>query len=149
VSRAWIWSLVLVAGVLAAAFGGLALYNRAMLTRDIDRLFEEILANGDAAEAYRRADAALQRVYSPKEFVDVAAAQPGLFRRDSLSGVEVRWLKDTRDLYAMVRTRIVDIGEVDFYCRNVGGEQWRLVGIAPVLPAAIPGDLNEVNTGRR
>jgi len=148
-SRAWIWTLVLIAGVLGAAFGGLALYNRAMLTRDVDRLFEDVLASGDANEAYRRADPALQRAYSPKEFLEVATAQPGLFKRDSLSGVEVRWLKDTRDLYAMIRARVVDVGEVDFYCRNVGGEQWRLVGIAPVLPAAIPGDLNEVNTGRR
>jgi hypothetical protein len=148
-SRAWIWPLVIVAAVMAVAFGGLALYNRAMLARDVDRLFEDILASGDATEAYRRADAALQRAYSPKEFLAVAAAQPSLFRRDALSGVEVRWLKDTRDLYAMIRTRVLDVGDVDFYCRNVGGEQWRLVGIAPVLPMAIPGDLNDVHTGRR
>ena len=147
--RPWLWSVMAVLGVLAAAFGGLALYNRAMLSNDVDRLFADILANGDADEAYRRADPVFQRSYPHKEFVDFAAAHAEVFRRDALVGVEVRWLKDARDLYALVRVGTTGSGQVDFYCRNVGNERWRLIGIAPFLPAAIPTDVHEVSTGRR
>jgi hypothetical protein len=120
---------------------GAAWYNSFMMGQHLDRLGHDVLADGDAETAYRRAHPQLQALYPREAFLEFARQRPSVFRRDKLTGVEVRWLTGAGGLYAVLTARVQeDEGEAEvvYYCVQTGTQTFRLIGIAPGLDAAVP-----------
>src|SRR3989442_4600072 len=141
VTPTWFWVLALFVAVFGSMFGGLWLYSNHILEKNIDLLFQQVLGEGDAATAYKEADVRFQAAYSRADFLEFADKEPHLFRRDKLTGVKIDWLTQRGSLYVRIKTRVddgTDRVEIDFYCRPAGRDQWRLIGIAPDLVAAVP-----------
>jgi hypothetical protein len=133
----WLWiAVVLVAGLTAVTVA-ISLYNRAMLEKDVDHLYQTVLADGDLAAAYDHADPRFRAAVAWPDFQAVAANHPHWFDRSQLRGVEVLWRTHQGGLYVVMRTRAG--GEaVDFYCRPGERGDWKLVGIGPGLSGAVP-----------
>jgi hypothetical protein len=130
--------------VFLVVFGGLTLYNRAMLARSADLLFEQVLAGGDVETAWRQADPRLQAFYPREVFRDFARRRPALFTRDRLTAREILWRSAHGELCVVVRARVDESpgpAEVRFYCSRSEHTGFRLLGIEPDLTAAVPGNL--------
>jgi hypothetical protein len=136
-------------GCCALVFTGLVLaggawYKAFMLGRNMDRLCRDVLADGDVDMAYKRAHAQLQAPYPREAFLEYARRSPGVFQREKLTGLEVRWLTGASGLYVVLTARVAEDGgeaEVSYYCLATGNQTFRLVGIAPGLDAAVPPNL--------
>jgi hypothetical protein len=123
---------------------GATWYKAFMLGRNLDRLGRDVLADGDVELAYQRAHPQLQALYPREAFVEYARRNSGVFRRERLTGVEVRWMTGTAGLYVVLAARVAEAGgdaEVCYYCLATGNHSVRLIGIAPGLDAAVPPDL--------
>ncbi|MCI0381207.1 MAG: hypothetical protein L0215_26785 [Gemmataceae bacterium] len=120
-----------------ALFAGLAWYNRIMLDKDVDFLFQHVLAQGDAEVAYRHADVHFRALYPYRDFTDFVESNPSFFERDKVNGKTVEWLRDSGGM-VVVLTALVDAAEVKYFCRPMERGEWRLVGIAPGLERAVP-----------
>ena len=143
----WLWLFMFFVAGSAGFMGAIQLYNRSMVERDVDHLFRHVLAEGDAAVAYKHADATFQALVPWADFLALATDKPHWFQRDKLEGVEVVWMMQGDSLYVVMRTR-VDGAAVDFYCKPGERGNWRLAGIAPGLTAALPKDLKQVSPGK-
>ena len=133
----WFWLLTATITAIAAATLAITVYNRAMLEKDVDHLFQTVLADGDLAAAYEHADARFRATVPWPDFQAFAANHPHWFERSQVQGVEVQWRRHEGGLYVVMRTQVR--GEpVDFYCRPGERGDWKLVGIHPGLIAAAP-----------
>jgi hypothetical protein len=144
VRRRWLTILAVCGGGLFLLVFALRWYNRAMLAKDVDHLYEHVLARGNAEAAYQSADVDFRALYPREVFLDFARRHPNLFARDKLTGVEVQWRTYKNQLFVVITTR-VDEGEetveVQFYCRQGSRANSRLIGISPGLLAAVPRNL--------
>jgi hypothetical protein len=130
--------------VLLLGVAGLAWYNQAMLAADVDHLYRHVLASGDPAAAHANADLRFQAAYPREFFLHYADQHPGLFDRSRLRGVEVVWMADGGQLIIVVKIRVdgdPTLSEATFYCRHTDNSEYRLLGIAPDLMAAVPKNL--------
>lgn len=141
-------SALWVVGLLLFSVGVLLGYNRFMMARNVEFLFQQVLGEGDLDAAYRNGDPSFQMVYSREAFRQVVCERPELLQRDRVVGREVVWRKGKNELYVVVKAEVDGAGgnsPVDYYCRPAGVNQWRLVGIDPGLDAAIPKALSVAN----
>jgi hypothetical protein len=132
------------------ACSGLTWYLGSGVGRGADRVFHEALADGDRDEIYRRADADFRAAYSEAELRGFAKAQPNLFDRAKLDGLE--WRRTTLDdkKYYVLIARVADEGIVAFYCKLGDSGKLVLVGISPAtssgegLDKAVPPDVRRL-----
>lgn len=142
--KAALWTV----GILLFVTGGLVWYKGYMLERNVDFLFDEVLASGNVEGAYQNGDPVFQAIYAREVFVKFAEHNPDLFRRPNVSALEVVWQKQRNDLYVVLRTQVqsgAGGSAVEYYCRPADRNRWRLVGIVPGLDAAIPKNLAPAN----
>jgi hypothetical protein len=150
--RKWLIVLAACAGTVALVVLALRAYNEAMLANDVDMLHRQILAAGNADAAYDGADPRFQAFYPREVLLRFFADHPGALDRARLSGREVQWLRASGDLVTLVKVGVEDdpkLAEVVFYCTHVGNNEYRLLGIAPGLTAAVPGNLKPASKSKR
>jgi hypothetical protein len=119
-------------------------YKRFMLNKNLDQLYEQLLAENDPATAYRRAHPQLQGLYPQAAFEDFARRNRRFFMREKLTVTDVQWQSGSGGLYVVLTARVaVDGGteDVSYYGLAADSRTFRLVGISPGLDAALPPDL--------
>jgi hypothetical protein len=110
----------------------------------VDQLFREALADGDAGATYDRSDPRLREQYGRDEFVELAAKNLSLFRRDGLAGRFVKDRSHDDAVYRMVRVVLRETGKaVEFICRVTPGGRLVLLGVVPHLDRAVPNELKK------
>src|SRR5262249_51394336 len=115
---------------------------------DVDRLFSEALADGDAGAIYDWADPRLRERYGREEFAEFVTKNPTLFRRDGLAGRFVKDRSHDNAVYRMVRVVLRETGKtVEFICRVTPGGRLVLVGVVPLLDRAVPDELKKAFAG--
>jgi hypothetical protein len=144
-----VWRVLACFGFSSAIFAGLLFfsaswYKRFMFNKNLDQLFQQMLANGDPEAAYKRAHPQFQGLYPLAAYEEFVRHNPSVFIRDKLTVTDVQWLNGSGGLYVVLTAHVAgDRGakEVSYYGLAADSRTFRLVGISPGLDAALPLDL--------